>query len=166
MSQGNQQDQAFIIRPPNELLRKVGTDDDESGFDETRLRQAEAAVTELKKDFSQWVREDLTRLRRAYESACTDAAKRQDHLDAIAGLVHEIKGEAGSYDYPLLTRVAESLQNFVHSVDGCRDVQLDIIGKHVEAMEAIIRENLEGNGGDTGKELLEALGIAVEKFGD
>ena len=108
----------------------------------------------------------MTRLRQAYESACSDAKKRQEHLDNISGLVHEIKGEAGSYDYPLLTRVAESLQNFVNSVDDCRGVQLDIVGKYVEAMEAIIREKLEGNGGTTGKELLHALGIAVEKFGD
>lgn len=166
MTQGNQENQAFIIRPPNELLRKVDNGDDDIGFDESRLRQAEAAVTELKKDFSQWICEDLTRLRQAYESACSDAKKRQEHLDNISGLVHEIKGEAGSYDYPLLTRVAESLQNFVNSVDDCRGVQLDIVGKYVEAMEAIIREKLEGNGGTTGKELLHALGIAVEKFGD
>ena len=46
MTQGNQENQAFIIRPPNELLRKVDNGDDDIGFDESRLRQAEAAVTE------------------------------------------------------------------------------------------------------------------------
>ena len=166
MSQGNEENQAFIIRPPNELLRKVDNGDADSGFDESRLRKAEAVVAELKQDFSQWVCEDLSRLRKSFELACSDGTKRREHLDTIADVVHEIKGEVGTYNYPLMTQVAESLQNFVSSIEDCRDVQLEIVGKHVEALEAIIRENLEGSGGETGTELTEALGLAVKKYGD
>ncbi len=108
--------QTIIIRRPNELLRKVETGDGDGGFDASRLRKAEAAVGELKRDYVDWVVDDLARLRHSFDLACSDPENRRVHLDDVAAIVHDVKGEAGTYGYPLITLVGDLLQNFVETI--------------------------------------------------
>ena len=49
--------------------------------------------------------------------------------------------------------------------DGCRedDAQVEIVKAHVDAMRAVLREKIAGDGGEIGKELIKALREGIEK---
>ena len=50
--------------------------------------------------------------------------------------------------------------------EGCpeTDNQVEVVKAHVDAMRAVIREKVSGDGGQVGKELLAGLKAAVQRF--
>lgn len=128
------------------------------------IRRAEAAVEGLKDEYPKSVEKHLVALDQAYDRARANPDQRDVEFEAIAGIAHDVKGEGGSYGYPLMTALGGSLYTFAKGRGECGEVHLDIINKHIEAMRAVIRERLEGDGGEVGKALLDALEGAVVKF--
>ena len=51
------------------------------------------------------------------------------------------------------------------TVPGCRedDAAVEIVKAHIDAMRAVIREKVAGDGGEVGRALLESLKDAVER---
>jgi chemotaxis protein histidine kinase CheA len=132
------------------------------------VRRAEAAVAALKDEYPQWAEKHLAGLEAAMGEARSQPEDRSTHLEAVADIAHDVKGEGATYGYPLMTELGESLYRFAAKIKddscACGTVHLDIVDKHIEAMRTVIRERIEGDGGDLGRELLATFGKAVEKF--
>ena len=85
------------------------------------------------------------------------------HLEVIEGTAHDIKGQAGTFDFPLLTLIAESLCDMLRAADTIEDRQIGLIEAHIDAIGIIVRRRIQGDGGDMGKQLLSRLQTAVRK---
>ena len=85
-------------------------------------------------------------------------------LMELSIISREIKGQARSCSYNLLTQVAESLYNFVskHKSPDRRDIEF--MDAHIAVMQHIINHNLRGDGGEIGKELLKTITVAHGKL--
>jgi hypothetical protein len=91
-----------LFMPPNMLKAKVGGGT--GGPDMAAMKRAEEAMEELKNEFSDWIAQDVKTLTaaRARYAAIPGAASR----DALLRAAHDIKGQAPTYNYPLIARVA------------------------------------------------------------
>jgi chemotaxis protein histidine kinase CheA len=126
-----------LFMPPNVLKAKVGNF---SGLDMAAIRRAEIAMESLKSDFVQWVEEDVRRLAEARERY----AKEPDGKSRVALLIaaHDIKGQAATFDFPLIARVAGSLANLIHDLPLEKELPLTLVDAHVDAIHVIHRQKI------------------------
>lgn len=114
---------------------------------EALIREAEAAVAGLSADFLPWVREDYTRMQAALRDAKADPAEAASHIRSIFERAHNMKGQGGSFGFPLLSEVADGL------CAGTRDVQavtpgiLECVETHLALLGRILTDEITGTAG-------------------
>ncbi len=144
---------------------------------EAVLARAQAAISDLAKNYSTWAMADLDRCRDLLGMARDDAQLRTGKLAELYGIAHNIKGQGTSFGYPLMTRIGQSLCTFTRpaheraahektvpekatSERAGRDFNerdLGIIQSHLDAMRLILMKEIRGDGGDTGRKLTQRL---------
>ena len=149
-----------FFTPPNTLIAKVGGP---LKLDPRLLTKAEKQVAELKLSYGDWVEADLDKLTIALGKLKDRSESAAEHLAVIEGTAHDIKGQAGTFDYPLLTLIAASLCDMLRDADAIEDRQIGLIAAHIDAIGNIVRRRIQGDGGDLGKRLLLRLQTAVRK---
>lgn len=77
------------------------------------LREAEAAVAELAASFTTWVQDDLASARKALGAAKRNPADNLGAAQEIFGICHNIKGQAGSFGYKLMTAIGGQLCDMI-----------------------------------------------------
>jgi HPt (histidine-containing phosphotransfer) domain-containing protein len=107
-----------IINPPSLLKAKVGG---ELEYDEEVVARAEAAVAELAEEYEAWLQNDLIELARLRDEVKGDPDRARSHLDEMARRVHEVKGQAGTFGYTLVTTLADSLGDMLDRLEGLDD---------------------------------------------
>ena len=84
----------------------------------------------------------------------------------IANVAHDIKGNGGSFGYDLMTAIGGSLSTFCRAIGGSGaeigDARLEVIRVHIDAMKMVIDHGLEGDGGETGADMVAMLARACE----
>src|SRR5690349_7870551 len=98
-----------LFMPPNMLKAKVGGG--LGGPDMAAIQRAEEAMQAPESQFGDWIAEDV----KALTAARARYAKTQDE-EARAALLrtaHDIKGQAPTFNYPLIARVASSLSRMI-----------------------------------------------------
>ena len=124
--------------PPNMLKAKVGAGSF-SGIDMAAIKRAEAAMDELKSEFAGWAADDVNRLVAAREAfaASPDATTRAASALRAA---HDMKGQAATFDFPLIARVAGSLSKLIQELSETTEVPLGLVDAHVSAIHVIYRD--------------------------
>lgn len=140
-------------------------DDDTRGFSRA-LEQAQAAIADLADQYIGWVTDDLARLRQAAMPLATGPFTDPaigDQIKAAFDVAHDIKGQGGTFGYPLVTDVANLLCRYLEQARKSGHVDREVIDSHVEALETLIENRIGGNGGELGAEILESLKEAAAK---
>lgn len=127
-----------LFMPPNMLKAKVGGTF--VGLDMAAINRAETAMEALKSEFAGWAREDLTKLVVARETFAgrPDPASRAGLLRAA----HDMKGQAATFNYPLIARVAGSLSRLIHDLPPEAEVPLSLVDAHVNAIHVVYRDKV------------------------
>lgn len=123
----------------------AGGDGLPDGLDFETLARAEAALERLSRDYPRWLRTDLAAAR-----ACLAPPMDSDRLYTI---IHDIKGQAGTFGYPLISRIGQHLCRMLTDETPPPDRIIALL----EAMESVVDHDLTGDGGDRGRELLARL---------
>ena len=77
---------------------------------------------------------------------------------------HDIKGDAATLGFPLAGRLAGSLCRLLdHAPDRSR-IPVILVDRYVEAIRAVVREQVRDAGERTANEITEQLAILAEKF--
>ncbi|MCW5732272.1 MAG: phosphorelay protein [Alphaproteobacteria bacterium] len=135
------------------------------GFSREALEKAEAEFAKMAEDYPDWVGGYTTQLYAEFSAAeGRDTAHRMASFRGINQLAHELKGQGGTFGYPLITTFAESLYSFTTSGAGTSDNHMAIIKAHIDAINAVIKGRVKGDGGDIGHQLGETLNKAIEKY--
>ena len=150
-----------VINPPNTLPAKVAETGSPSMTE--LVRDAEAGLREVKAGYEAVVRTDLRKINDAISRAIGTPNSAADALKEIFCISHDIKGQAASLDYPLLTAIAQSLCRFISTSEPAALKGLDVMTVHAKAMETVVAHKIRGEVREDGKNVLDALDAAVEK---
>ncbi len=159
----------WYFRLPNALRDKVGgmgaTGPGE--FPTELLEKAEKDLHRSALDFADWATRYLQRLNEAVQDTAQQPAEhRHTGFENINLLAHELRGQGGTFGYPLITLFAKSLYETTQPGMPEDDNAIEIVKAHVDTMRAVIRDRVSGNGGKLGKELYESLQAAIRKHSD
>lgn len=157
----------WYFRLPNNLRAKVGGSlAGRSAGGEipmALLEQAEAELQRAAFDFTEWARRYIADLTSLCDEAMKQAGSRVKQFESINLIAHELRGQGGTFGYPLITTFAKML--YSATGDGRRedDNGVEIVQAHVDAMRAVIRDKVSGDGGEAGRALTAGLRAAIEK---
>src|SRR3954452_15916548 len=127
-----------VITQPNPL-RGVIRQVDEKDIDDPVAR-AEKALAGLSGEFEKWMSIECDRLAAAHavilKSGFTTASR-----DELFRAAHDIKGDAATFGYPAAAAAAESLTRIIEHAPDLTRVPAELIAHHINAIQAIVREN-------------------------
>jgi len=147
-----------IITQPNPLrtaVKRVAENDRDDP-----VARAEAALNGLSDQFGDWMQKECDRLAAAFE-----AVSKQGFNTATNGelfrAAHDIKGDATTFGFPIAAAAADSLCRIIEHSPDITKVPPDLIGHHVNAIHAIVREHRKMGVMSTAEELSKRLrGVA------
>jgi chemotaxis protein histidine kinase CheA len=125
-----------VITPPHELRRAVAPAGDVA---DDPVGRAEAALAELSSEFAGWMDSECDRLEAARQDVKRDGFTQKTH-EILFRAAHDIKGEAGTFGFPAVAGVAESLCRLVEHTPDMQRIPLTLVDQHVDAIRAVVRE--------------------------
>ena len=111
------------------------------GVDAAAMAKAEAVIANMAGDYLDWVAEDFKRL----DASMADmAAKRTaESAQALFFVAHDMKGQGGSFGYPLMTKIGNSLCRYLENQTAVTGETVQIAKVHVNAMHLVISASLK-----------------------
>lgn len=129
------------------------------------LEEAEKALNKMSEDYPDWVSGLIVKLQEQHGRCVDTPEKRHEFFEEINHIAHDMKGQGGTFGYPLITDFADSLYGFTVKRPGdISDNQIELVKSHVDAMRAVIRGRVSGDGGEIGAELSKSLDEAIAKY--
>jgi len=144
-----------IIEVPNRLAKKASAfrADHASGVD------AVAEITRISQGYPESVRDEMEQLRQLWlelQVAQDPARERQFHR-----IAEEFRAQAPAFGYDLVGAISGSLSIMIEAKALRRTNAFPAIDAHVEALAAVLKLGLKGDGGRSGREVIERLRDAV-----
>ena len=127
-----------VITQPNPLrrvLRRV----DEKDLDDPVAR-AEQALASLSGEFADWMAVECDRLAAAHAAILKDGFTTETREELFRA-AHDIKGDAATFGFPTAGAAAESLTRIIEHAPDLERVPAELIAHHINAIQAIVREN-------------------------
>jgi chemotaxis protein histidine kinase CheA len=152
-----------IIVPPHKLKSAISHTAEPGDIAMDVVQKAEEALAMLKGEFGDWMQAECDQL----EAARLDLHKDGPTSTTLLMLFragHDIKGDAATLGYPIAGRLAGSFCRLIdHAPDRTR-IPTVLIDRYVEAIRAVVREQVRDAAQPTVNEITEQLAILVEKF--
>ncbi|MBU0724823.1 MAG: hypothetical protein KJ904_06105 [Alphaproteobacteria bacterium] len=151
-----------IIHPTNTIKQYVN---DPRALNPAAVAKAEAAMAKFTAsiDLASEAEPALQDMQAAYQAMvaqpqdCADPAKR------IYNLAHDLRGLGASFNYPLITRIGGSLCRFIDGLGQANETQLEIVRAHVDAIRAVMHNQMKGEGHAIGTQIAEGLETLVRE---
>ena len=148
---------AQITPPTNSLRLKVGGG---FGINADAIAKAEEALKAMSAQFGQWLNDEIVKLDKAQadirEQGYTPAT-----AEALYFRAHDLKGLGTTYEYPLVTRIAGSLCKMLDDADRRITAPIAILDAHIDAIRAVVRDQIKTDEHPTGRALAETLEARV-----
>jgi chemotaxis protein histidine kinase CheA len=128
-----------IFMPPNILKAKVGGS--AAGIDMAAIKRAETAMESLKVEFNDWVGADVERLGECRDRLASDPSK--DSREELFRLAHDLKGQATTFEYPMIARMASSLTRLIDGTKESQQVPLGLVDAHIAAIRIVFRDKVK-----------------------
>lgn len=125
------------------------------------VAQAEAAVAALSASYRAQLMSDVEKLV-AIWADLEQGTPIADVMGRIRPLVHDIKGQGGSFGYDLVSSVGASLSDYIYNSERKSVDELNIVHAHIKILKMIAENDISGTGGDTGVRIIAKL-VALTK---
>ena len=149
-----------VITQPNPLrkvLRRIAPRD----LDDPVAR-AEKALAGLSGEFKNWMGIETDRLAAAHAAILTGGFT-DSSCEELFRAAHDIKGDAATFGFPTAGAAAESLCRIIEHAPDLERVPAELIAHHINAIQAIVRENAGINDAGMAAALSKKLrGVADE----
>jgi HPt (histidine-containing phosphotransfer) domain-containing protein len=120
------------------------------------------SAAELQAMFIEGARDSIAQLDQKYQSACAGELPWPDVVSDMRGIAHDIKGQGGSFGYPLITEVGQSLSMLLKHERVLSELGLKLLAAHVTALATILENTIQGDGGELGGSYTQRLSALVE----
>lgn len=154
-----------VIHRPNKLREKVGgsADGKPGRIDPAALERATIHVARMAEAHQVQTKIDLTDLQEAFRQAMADPANRRTHVRRVFKIADGIMNLGKIFGYDLLSEFAHHLNSFIVDLTEPSPAQMQVVALHIEAMNALVRDEMKGDGGQIGRALAESLAAARAK---
>jgi hypothetical protein len=146
-----------VVNPPNKLKDLVGG---VARIDDDLLAKAEEAAQKVIDtiDMAETTKPQIEELQAAVD-AITGGAEPTDHEKRIFSIMHDFRGEGANFGYPLVARIAASMNHYLDSTPpGSRARNdIDVIRAHVDALRGVLANRLKGETGEIGNKIVRGL---------
>ena len=154
---------AEIYQRHNQLKDKISYGSD--GVDMATIARAEAVIVGMQGEFIAWFQNDIETLQNRFNTAVAlPVEERAREMTALRVSVHDMKGQGGSFGFPLVTNIANTLGQFM---DACAEFgprELEVMRVHIDALRLVVNERIIRNGGRKGEKLLRSLEVVMQAF--
>ncbi|WP_020184590.1 Hpt domain-containing protein [Methylopila sp. 73B] len=146
----------MVLRPPNKLKERATRQAPIRDNSEAQaVMRAELALERLSPEFDGWMRAEIETL-----EACRAAIALGRDEPTIAALfrsAHDLRGQSATFGYPLAGEIADGLCDLIEYATPDTLPRQALIDRHVEAIRAMVRENVRERSHPVGKELANRL---------
>jgi len=105
-----------IINPPNTLKSKIVVGGP-GAVDPNTLERAEAVIAGMSDNYLKSVQDDMVRISSAFERLKNVAGDGSTQaIEEIFQISHDVKGQGGSFGYPLLTAIGNELCRLIEKM--------------------------------------------------
>jgi len=154
----NSKPDAEFIQPPDSLRARVSKRD----AGDVDFSATDQVIQALSKEFVERLPEEFKRI----EAALAQLEARPNakvSQTALFTLVHDLKGQAGTFDYMLLTVIGNDLCRFTERLTVFSPRCLKVIRFHVEAMKRVFELRMTGDGDGRGLQMIDILHSMTQK---
>ncbi len=154
-----------FYRMGNRLKNKVGGGEGGGEIDISALEAAAAEFDKMAEDYPDWVQGNIKELYDHCRRSVDTPEERAKHFKRINEIAHDMRGQGGTFGYPLMSHFGDSLYDasLIETGVPITDNNVEIAKAHVDAMNAVIKGRINGDGGAIGTELRATLEKAIEK---
>ncbi len=114
----------------------------------------------MSSEFGQWLQDELEKLDSA-QAGIRDSGYNTATAEALYFRAHDLKGLGSTYQYPLVTRLAGSLCKMMDDPAKRMAAPMVLIDAHIDAIKAVVRDEIKTDDHPTGKMLAETLEARV-----
>lgn len=132
-------------------------------FTPEKLKECEAIIKKANTDFLKDALDVWKLIINDFAELTENPSESHKILPKIAQNSLSIKGKLDAIGYGLGMKIAKSLHEFAVN-DTFPQKHMVIYGKHIDAMNTVIRANLKGDGGAIGSEITQALSALIKKL--
>ena len=130
----------------------------DGGFDFGALERAQAAVERLKEAYvAEWGPAALDEMYEVVARLGRPGADRDSGFQCLYRLAHDMKGQGGTFGFPLLTHIGEVLCRMTAGRREAGESDLRVLRAHLDAARTILADRIEGDGGAAGDRLVRDL---------
>ena len=128
------------------------------------IEEAEKDIQKSVLEFKNWVADYLVKLSETCDEALLEASDRSQHFSEINGMAMRLRGQGTTFGYELISKVSTMLFNVTGK--GCHtdDKAVKVAVFHIETLRAVIRDDITGDGGETGRHLVEELKMQIKEI--
>ncbi|MBU0724827.1 MAG: Hpt domain-containing protein [Alphaproteobacteria bacterium] len=143
-----------VIQPRNKLREMLGG---AKGLDAGAMAKAETAALRMQErtDFTAQAQTSLRRLQAAY--ARTQHGADSALIGEIFEIAHDMRGEGGSFGFPLVTQIGDILCKYLNKLARPEDIDITVLKLHIDALQAVINQKLKGEGDDIARQVVQGL---------
>ncbi|HQX28047.1 MAG TPA: hypothetical protein PKX38_08955 [Alphaproteobacteria bacterium] len=155
---------AEFIKPPNMLKTKVGS----GGLSDDILNKAENLLENNTVDFQPLAEMYLAGLMKGIDLA-KESDPNDDQEYVISRMLYpgmQLKANGGMFHYPLVTRIADKLIQFLEVIERVDIEVVEIVMAFHTTIRAVVMGRVSGDGGKHGTELMRALNEACVRYFD
>tara|TARA_R110000787_G_scaffold23762_3_gene67660 strand:- start:65382 stop:65891 length:510 start_codon:yes stop_codon:yes gene_type:complete len=151
-----------IIRPPRLMANKVKKSGGPSA--EQAIMRALNAADDLMDSYQGWAVDDLTKLWRTFQASPRGMHSPED-IAQMFEISHGIRGEGGSFGFPLISTICDSLCKLLEAKERLALTELEIVKVHIMAMRAVFNQHLKGPQLKLERELRQLLTLLRDRAG-
>lgn len=128
------------------------------------LNRAERALAALKDQYLEWVFRDLDLMTELLDEGLgsDDDAAHEGVIDQLRRLTHDMRGQGGTFGYPLVSMVASALNDILKMPHLPWAQQVQLIRLHADVIRRILNNRIEGEGGKAGPMIVARLKTLTE----
>lgn len=159
---------AIQFRIGNRLRDKLGANlmKGEIDIDPAFIRAAEERIRSFFGDYADWVERHIRSMVDSRNALAVGEGDPTTHISNINAIAHELRGQSGIFDYPLITQIAKSLYDATSAANiEVTGAWIELIGAHIDTIRTVFSQKIVGTGGEVGAALLREMEVAVKKFG-
>lgn len=132
-------------------------------YDEDMFSKVDDEIANMAVEFAKQLPDELLQISEAL-SGLETANDDKDSRSELFRLVHDLKGIAGTFDYMLITMIANEICDLIEPPAPITADRLKVVSFHVEAMKLVQQKGMTGTDNPQGVRIVDTLKLLTKKM--